>query len=240
MNKINFDKIYATEFVNFKDCYKSCDSYCCNNFLSKNFKILNSKQVILPLLESEYLYYKSKGGIQNIKDEKSETYVLKNSKKLKLYFLYCECGGLCEPHSLRPLICRIYPYFPLINQKGEILGFYPASLMDLFYSKEEAHCCTLVKENNIELKRQLTQNLKPLLEIPLFIFAFRALEILTKTLQHYLQNKHIDTLEESEKKKFFQKLEWSLLSNKAWNNGQFKDSILKEYEAIAKNFGDFL
>ena len=63
---LDFNKLYNSEFIAFKDCYKTCDSYCCSNFLGKNFKILSKNCVILPLLEEEYLYYKSKGRIQNI------------------------------------------------------------------------------------------------------------------------------------------------------------------------------
>lgn len=235
-----FNKLYNSEFIAFKDCYKTCDSYCCSNFLAKSFKILNQNRVVLPLLEQEYLYYKSKGGVQNITQEKKETYTLKNGKKLVLYFLYCECGGLCEPHCMRPLICRIYPYFPLVSLEGKILGFYPASLMDLFFSKKQFHPCTLVRENDTEIKEQLSKSLKPLLESPLYIFAFRALELLAKALQNYLQNTCIDALNAQEREKFLKKLEWSLLSNKAWDNAAFKEAITQEYESVAQLYGDFL
>lgn len=237
---LDYDKLYNSEFIAFKDCYKTCDSYCCSNFLGKTFKILSKNRVVLPLLEEEYLHYKSKGGIQNITQEKREIYTLKNGKQLILYFLYCECGGLCQPHAMRPLICRIYPYFPLVSLEGEILGFYPASLMDLFFGKKESHCCTLVREKDAETKEQLTQSLKALLESPLYIFAFRALEILTKTLQKHLNYACIDTLNPQERAGFLKQLEWSLLSNKAWDNAEFKDAITQEYEAVSKRYGDFL
>ncbi len=237
---LDYEKLYNSEFIAFKDCYKTCDSYCCGNFLGKSFKILNQNRVILPLLKEEYLYYKSKGGIKNIRQEKHQTYTLKNGKKLEVYFLYCECGGLCAPHSMRPLICRIYPYLPRVSHQGELLGFYPASLMDLFFSNRGAHSCTLVREHDTTLRAQLAQNLKPLLRIPLYIFIFRALEMLCQTLQEYLGNVCLDVLNEKETKEFLKKLEWCLLSNKAWNNETFKDSISKEYEAIAAKFGDFL
>lgn len=239
MKNIDWEKLYQMEFVHFSDCWKSCDSYCCKNFLGKSFKILNPKRVVLALLEGEYEYYKSKGGIANITEPpKREEFVLKNGKKFVLYFLSCECSGLCNPHSMRPLLCRIYPYFPRLSAKGEILGFFPAALMDLFYSSHLAHPCTLAREHSAELEAQLRENLQILLKIPLFIFVFRAAEVLAKSLQEYLGNVQIDTLEQ--KNKFLHKLEWSLLSNKAWNNEKFKESIVQIYMQTAEIYGDFL
>lgn len=239
MKNIDWEKLYQMEFVHFSDCWKSCDSYCCKNFLGESFKILNSKRVILALLEGEYQYYKSKGGIANITEPpKREEFTLKNGKKFVLYFLSCECAGLCNPHSMRPLLCRIYPYFPRLNAKGEILGFFPAALMDLFFSSHLAHSCTLAREHSAELEAQLRENLKPLLEIPLFVFVFRAAEALAVALQKYLGNVHIDTLEDNAA--FVRRLEWSLLSNKAWDNEEFKESIVRIYDEVAAVFGDFL
>ncbi|TLD83461.1 hypothetical protein LS70_004675 [Helicobacter sp. MIT 11-5569] len=239
MQVINWEELYKLEFVYFKDCYSTCDSYCCKNFLGENFKILNQKAVTLALLEGEYEYYRQKGGIQNITTPaKKEEFTLKNGKKFVLYFLSCECSGLCNPHSMRPLLCRIYPYFPRVSAKGEILGFFPAALMDLFYSSSLTHPCTLARVHSIELEKQLRQNLQVLLEIPLFIFVFRAAEVLAMSLQKYLGNVHIDTIEQ--KDKFLHKLEWSLLSNKAWNNEEFKESIVQIYTQIAEIYGDFL
>lgn len=237
--EIDWERIYQVNFVDFTDCYLTCEGYCCQNFLGHFFKILNQKSVVLPLLESEYLYYQAKGTIPKITKSKKEVFHLRNGKTFVLHFLFCECGGLCEPHALRPLICRIYPYFPLINAKGEILDFYPASLMDLFYSPS-SHPCTLIREHDKALKEKLLKNFQILLENPLFIFCFLAMELLTKTLQNYLQNPNFTAMNEEEKQRFARKLEWCLLSNKAWDNEKFKAQITKIYEEVKGIWGDFL
>ena len=246
---INWEELYKLEFVHFKECYLTCDSYCCKNFLGENFKILNQSAVTLALLEGEYQYYTQKGGIQNITTPaRKEEFTLQNGKKFVLYFLSCECAGLCNPHCMRPLLCRIYPYFPIINTKGKILDFYPASLMDLFFSNKSAHKCTLVREHDTELKAMLRTSLKPLLEIPLFIFVFQAMEILAKSLQKAMQTScqnhlgdlKVDLLDSRNKELFFKKLEWNLFSRKAWNTASFNTQITQAYTEIAKNFGEFL
>lgn len=236
MKEIDWEKIYQTSFVDFLDCHLTCGGHCCKNVLGRFFKILNQKSVILPLLESEYLYYQSKGTIPKITKSKKQVFHLRNGKTFVLYFLFCECGGLCEPHALRPLICRIYPYFPIINAKGEILDFYPASLMDLFYPFS-SHPCTLIREHDKILKEKLSKNLQILLEIPLFIFVFLAMELLAKTLQNYLQNPNLSAMNEEEKQQFTRELELCLLSNKAWGSEEFKTQIAQIYEEVKKTHG---
>ncbi|WP_299549892.1 hypothetical protein [uncultured Helicobacter sp.] len=241
---IDWEALYKLEFVHFKECYLTCDSYCCKNFLGENFKILNQNAVTLALLEGEYKFYTQKGGIKNITAlARKEEFTLQNGKTFTLYFLSCECAGLCSPHCMRPLLCRIYPYFPIVNARGEILDFYPASLMDLFFSNKQAHKCTLVREHDAELQAMLKTSLKPLLKIPLFIFVFQAMEILAKSLQKTMQNNigdiKVDLLNSSNKDLFFKKLEWNLFSRKAWQSN-FNAQITQSYTEIAKNFGEFL
>lgn len=238
--EIDWKSIYGKDFVSFKDCYLTCDGYCCKNFFGDYFKLLDKKAVILPMLEGEYLYYKSQGGIKNITQKHRKEEFNFGDKKLVLYYLSCECSGLCSPHCLRPLICRIYPYFPIVNIYGDILDFYPVSLMDLFFSSDANHRCTLVREYQEELKKQLNESLKELLRYPLFIFIFRLMEILARALQDSLNYQYIDLLNEREKVDFFKKMEWILLSRKAWKQLNFKKEAHRIYREMVAYYGEFL
>lgn len=238
--EINWESIYKKDFISFKDCYLTCDGYCCKNFFGSGFKLLNQNAVVLPMLEGEYEYYKNQGGIYNISKEAKREEFSFGDKKLVLYYLSCECRGLCNPHCLRPLICRIYPYFPIVNIQGDILDFYPASLMDLFFGSIKNHQCTLVREYQEELKTQLNESLKEILCYPLFVFIFRLMEIVAKHLQESLQNQCIDSLNEKERAEFLRKLEWNLLSRKAWNNQRFKEKANGIYQEMVAYYGEFL
>ena len=238
--EINWNSIYSKDFVSFKDCYLTCDGYCCKNFFGDYFKLLHKKAVILPMLEGEFLYYKSQGGIQNITQKYRKEEFSFGDKKLVLYYLSCECGGLCNPHYLRPLICRIYPYFPIVNIYGDILDFYPASLMDLFFSSSANHRCTLVREYQDDLKKQLSESLKELLCYPLFIFIFQLMEILARSLRDSLNHQCIDLLSEKEKVDFLKKIEWNLLRRKPWKQLKFKEETYRIYIEIVAYYGEFL
>ncbi|MDA3969557.1 hypothetical protein [Helicobacter ibis] len=223
-----WEYIYNTEFVAFKDCHLTCNGYCCT--MNKEFSILS--KITLPLLEDEYSYYEQNGGISNIDEIKKEEFTLLNGKNLTLYYLICDCKGLCNPHSMRPLICRIYPFIPKISYKGECEGFLYASFFDVIYN-DTNHPCTLVREHKEEIFENLKEKLEPLLHEPKLIFAFKALEIVYSYLLAKLDlTQDINTLNK--------KLEFLLLSRKAWNNEDFKQEITQSYEKIVKNFGEFL
>lgn len=243
MDKTDWSIIYKTEFVNAPECWKTCGGYCCKNFYGEHFNILDKQGVSLPLTESEFAYYQSIGGIDNItQPPKKRTFKLSNGKEFSIYLLSCHCGGLCDPHGHRPLICRIYPYFPLVNASGEIEGFDYAALMDLFYrDPDNNHKCTLVREQSIRIKKELSVSLKPLLQDPENVFIFICLRLLVARLKEKM-GAYIDDLEESDKKRFIAKYEWMILSGKPWKDGQFSEQITQAYEAVKNAFGgkDFL
>ncbi|MFT6787711.1 MAG: Fe-S-cluster containining protein [Pseudoalteromonas rhizosphaerae] len=242
-NKVNWQEIYNTEYVNAPECWKTCGGYCCKNFYGEHFNILDKSGVSLPLLENEYEYYKSIGGIKNITTPaKKRTFTLSNGKSFSIYLLSCQCGGLCEPHGHRPLVCRIYPYFPIVDAFGTVIDFEYSALMDLFYrDPDNNHKCTLVREQAIKLKRELTVSMKPLLRDPEVVFIFRCLKELVDRLKEKMGG-FIDTLDESQKKKFIAKYEWMILSGKPWKDPAFSKRIDTIYDEVKAAFGneDFL
>lgn len=239
MTKINWEEIYSKEFAFFDECYKTCDGYCCKNF-HQSFKILPKNIVTLPLLKSEFEHYQKIGGISNlIKPPKIQKYTLKNGKCLEIVYLSCDCNGLCSPHKNRPLICKIYPYFPIFDNLGKLEGFEYSSIYDLFY-KPENHPCTLVSKNKLELEEQLIKSVQILGDFVLLIFIFKVLKILANSLREYIKIDDLSLLDESEKQKFFTKFEWAILSAKAWKKEKVRDDIQNAYDELALIYGDFL
>ncbi len=243
MNTALWKEVYATEYIYSPDCWKSCNGYCCKNFYGEQYKILDKSGVVLPLLASEYAYYQSIGGISNITaPAKKRDFKLGNGKVLSIYLLSCSCGGLCSPHGARPLICRIYPYFPIVNAQGDIKDFEYAALMDLFYRKpEENHKCTLVREHAERTKKELRENLKPILQSPEIIFTFMTLHLLVNRLKEKM-GEYLDDLPEDKRGRFIQKYEWMILSGKPWSDTQFSSDVTAAYEAVKAAHGgvDFL
>lgn len=238
-----WQEVYNTEYVKAPECWKTCGGYCCKNFYGEHFNILDKSGVSLPLLEKEYEYYQSIGGIKNITEPaKKRTFKLSNGKSFSIYLLSCNCGGVCEPHGHRPLICRIYPYFPVVDASGTVLDFEYAALMDLFYRDPDSdHKCTLVREQSKRIKQELSISLKPLLRDPEVVFVFRCLKELVDRLKLKM-NGHINTLDEAQLKKFIAKYEWMILSGKPWKDAAFSQRIDTIYDEVKAAFGnkDFL
>lgn len=243
MSGIDWESIYSREFIFFEKCYETCDGYCCTSEFDVNFS--KRKSIVLPLLESEYEYYKTKGGITNFKNDKvsKETFKIRD-KTFTIYFVYCDCFGLCSPHCMRPLVCRLYPVFPLVDFEGKIQGFYPISFLDLFFSHKKAHKCTLVREHSSELDVQLRNSLQILLKYPMFIFLFKVMEILAKGLQDYMksqcENIFVDLMSEEEKSVFLKKYNLAILLKAPWKNTEFSKQVLNIYDEIVKKYGEFL
>ncbi len=235
---------YKIEFVNFPKCYEDCNSYCCRGFNNEHFKMIKYDFVAIPLLEKEFLEYKKSGGIKGLEEPKKiEVFKLRGGQIIKIFWLQCHLKGLCNPHSNRPLMCKVYPLMPKVNNKGEIKDFLPATFFDLFFD-DTTHPCTLVAKSKEDVKRQLNTSLAPLLSDPLYIFAFRACEVLAKYLKDELikdfGSHFISNIPKEQISKFWQKVEMLLLFRKAWRNEKFYNEISDIHDEIAAIWGEFL
>jgi len=227
-----WNKVYEKEFIFAPECYKSCNSYCCNNFFGEYFSFLDKEAVILPLIDEEYEVYKKRGGIKNITETKKEI-TFNDNKKLTLYLLKCKEHGLCSPHNNRPFICRIYPYLPKVDLEGNIEGLLYASLIDNIIEKNY-HPCPLTKQNDI--KEELLNNLKDIKFTPKTILALKLAELLII----YLQKEIKEFINEKNKALVIKKFEKIFLGNKIFKNEQFKKEANEIYMKMKKRYGEFL
>ena len=113
----------------------------------------------------------------------------------------------------------------------------------MFYEKS-SHPCTLVAQHEDEVKAQLKNSLEPLLKDPLYIFAFRACELLAIYLKNSLKKEFgsylINEINDENHVKFWQKAEMLLLLRKAWRNQEFYNEICDIHDEIAQIWGEFL
>jgi len=201
--------------------------------------LLKSSAVILPFFPGEYDYYTSLGGIQSINESPSvQEYALPDGTSYTARFIKCSCAGMCVPHAARPLICRIYPYYPRVDLNGKILGFGHSALMDVLYEAPETnHPCTLVREEKERIQSELRDSLPVLLQYPEFIFVFKVLEIIERELRQHLP-KRIDLLEDNDAvKSFFRNFEWAVLSRKPWATELVATEIGSIYNSLVQEHG---
>lgn len=234
---IDWQALYNDDFFSAGTCWTTCDSYCCK---FNHVDAKGTKGVSLPLFPGEHLHFQAIGGIKNIDDPvKERKYTLPDGTNFSTYFLTCKCVGLCTPNEQRPLICRFYPYLPVVNGKGEILGFDYSALTDVFYDNPNLnHPCTLVREQPGEVQSELRKSLPKLLQYPQFVFTFMAANLLTKFLRESLGTT-IDGMEEEEKKAFYKKYQWAVFTGQPWRNKAFGQAVQEAYEEVKAHFGEF-
>ena len=116
-------------------------------------------------------------------------------------------------------------------------------ILYLFYDKF-SHPCLLISDSFEEVKEQLKISVKVLLDDPLYIFAFRVCYLLCEYLKEYLKNKFgsyfITDINKGEVQEFWQKVQWLLLTRKAWRNEKFYSEVCDIYDEIANVWGEFL
>ena len=233
---MNWEQIYDIRFIESPGCWETCSSYCCSNFHADKMPLLSSKGVVLPLFPGEWDHQRSLGVEERPGFEhREDVYTLADGTQWHQHFLYCQCDGQCGPHEARPLICRIYPYFPIVDLNGSVLDFEYSSLMDLCYTDPERdHPCTLVREHAEETKRSLAEGMSFIKESPELIFSFQVIHLLTETFKKAMGM----TMGESEdQRKFFKKFEWMVFSRKAWTKADFIEGVERIYTDVRNQHG---
>lgn len=130
-----FDKIYATDLVYVKDCWRLCgDAYCCGfQRYKRKFKLLakdNSSELLL--LPGEYEYLETKGWLEQFGkfDHKLIEYPLDDKRCMRIESIVSYKPGCVCNHAFRPTVCRLYPLLPILEEGGGVFGIDTLSIYD--------------------------------------------------------------------------------------------------------------
>jgi hypothetical protein len=124
-----FDKIYSTDLVYVKDCWKLCgDAHCCNfNRYKSQFTMIGRKYAQeLPLLPGEHEYLEHRGFLEQFKEceHKVVDYAL-DLGAMKLEFMMGASKDCACSHDTRTTVCRLYPLLPVFDIDGRLVGVDP-------------------------------------------------------------------------------------------------------------------
>jgi hypothetical protein len=165
--------------------WEHCSSHCCHIGSQVRTFDAETDLVILPIPEVEFEYLHRVGSPdEQWLDAKRSFDVEISGYSLKVYMQPCNLGGRCDS-GLRPMICRIYPYIPLIDDDFRIAGTINATAFDLVWTPGTSEDPCLMRSapetaRHLGLLNDLVSKLKireENLEILLwFNLAFRYLE----------------------------------------------------------------
>ncbi|MBZ7987823.1 hypothetical protein [Campylobacter canadensis] len=221
-----YEKLLNIELIYFKDCYKlDCKGHCCNSN--------KDEDCIIPMLKSEYEFLKDKS---DLKADYNMDFLLNCGKKITIIFAKCNKKGLCK---IRPLACKLYPFYAKTNLNADYLGFEFLSLYDMFYTSNFYHPCSLVKGNFLNLQKQFENNIVLILNEAVMIFIFMSLELLHKYLNIYFKNIYgldFNLNNIKDKKRFFKENNFL----KAWQVDEFKKEFNDLYLKLESKYKDDL
>lgn len=128
-----FERLYATDLVYVRDCWKLCgDAHCCSFSRYKSrFRIMAQTSFSeLPLLPLEYEFLQEKGWLAQFGDydHKVTEYPL-SDYTLTIHSIISRRPNCACDHATRPVVCRLYPLLPVFSVDGtcagvETLGIY--------------------------------------------------------------------------------------------------------------------
>ncbi|EHD9160293.1 hypothetical protein [Campylobacter jejuni] len=237
-----FDILHDKEFIFAPKCYMTCNGGCCHNIYAKYFRFNTSNDVVLPMIEAEYLSL-IKAGNNNFENYSKVAYNLKNNKKLVVYYVKCSLGGICNPHNLRPLICKLYPYYPKVDFDGNFLGVKPCALFDIFYKNKKNSFCTITHNTEEEFLNLFNKSTKILQREPIMIFIFKTLEYIEEALKKYTydyygKEVYLDEMTEDEKYEFFSMQELNSMTLEAYKNNDFINKVQNLYDILEKKYNN--
>ncbi|QAZ69659.1 hypothetical protein [Solidesulfovibrio carbinolicus] len=234
---VNWAAIAEARHVAVKDCWTTCDGYCCKNFLAGELSLPDADKVIVPYLPGEFAYQQTLGGLPESVRAVRQTYVLPDGRPWNVDFLHCTAKGRCDGLFYKPLVCRIYPYFPLVDLDGSIRGFEYCSLMDLFHAGPDAHPCTLARELGQAVQDGLRRSLAPALCFSEIIFAFAMFERIVTALRRAVPGV-LDGEPGSEGRgRFLRAYQWQVFSRKPWATPAFAEETAALYAAMTRRHG---
>lgn len=148
---VDWPTIHGRSLIAVQDCWQRCGGFCCSNqHPDFQFRLLPSggKGTIVAYMEDEYAWMKANGhvvcGEETGKEIQPMLFDFGGPKPLAFLHAPCHHLGRCAGVCVKPLLCRSYPFIPVIGLDGGIEDLVPASIVDAtFRLKEGRALCPL-------------------------------------------------------------------------------------------------
>ena len=189
-------------------------------------------------MPEEYNYFQKIGAVPNSNPQSISLPINKNFN-LELIHVPCTLMGLCEGVLSKPLLCRLYPFLPLLNKDYELEGLSRATIYDLtFDAIQSPSPCTVQSKEKLYLEkwRNSTDCLLPL-HHPYIVLYLQAAK--------YFSQNYLKKLQQSEKlrgktgKDFWRAWEFEYLSGELLDVEALTDSISSVFNQLQDKYGVF-
>jgi hypothetical protein len=134
---VDWQILHERPLIAVDDCWKRCDGFCCaNSHPDFVFRLLpaGGKGTVVAYLEDEYAWMKASGrtvcGEEDGREIQPMVFDFGGPKPLVLRHAPCGHLGRCNDVCTKPLLCRTYPFLPVLGLDGAVAEVLPASIVD--------------------------------------------------------------------------------------------------------------
>ena len=238
MSESLFARLYELDLVYQKDCWKLCgDAHCCSFSRHKQrFRMLAKKKFQeLPLLPGEHAFLSSRGWLSQFQDHdhKHSEYAIDERRALSVESIVSRRPGGCAcDHDTRPVVCRLYPLLPVLDEAGRLSGIEPFGVYEELEKLEGLAPACELKALPFDQLSMFLEVSRLLGESPLVSFHVAAYRIAKRHAFDKLKNK----LKEGESA--FATFEWDLLRERVFDHDALRRDLVALADRYEARWGD--
>ena len=241
-----WSRIQNLDFVNVPACWTSCDGgrCCSNNFPDFNFRLLPTEGTTILYLEQEYDFLKAEGKTFESKRDASPAQLLDldygGPRPLRIVQAHCGLMGRCAGVIAKPLLCKLYPFLPVMNADGEIEDLAPASIFDLTAEEFGVLLPCGVRESAKSILERWRKDgaVREVFQHPYILFHLMAASAFIENYRWSIRsNGHLSRFRGAE---FWTNWELQYLGGRLLDVDSLKKSIADIYRVVVERHGLFL
>lgn len=239
-------EIHGQRFLHEDQCWTTCNGgFCCsNNHPDFQFQLIPTNGTTIIYLEEEYAWMSRHGTVPTQDSFGTVANTLSfdfgGPQPLSLIQLPCRLLGKCQGVIDKPLLCKIYPMFPVLGIDGQLEDICASSIFELTMAlKKFPTPCTVVDKRKIYLDRwRARPDILESLRHPYLILYFQAAKHFAGIYAEKLLAS--DKLRDLTGKEFWKTWELEYLLGELFDATQFATKVRDTYEQLVAHYGSFL
>ncbi len=246
VSPVDWRQVHEGRYVWEDQCWSTCNGgFCCsNNHPDFAFQLIPTRGTTIVYMEQEYEYLKQQRQVPetqlNLAPPQAVSFDFGGPRPLRLLQTPCRLLGLCDGVIEKPLLCKLYPFLPILDADGELRDVLPASIFELTFDLIAVPTpCTVRAKKELYLSRwrQHAELLSPL-KHPYIVLFLQAANQFAKVYADGLRAN--ETLRGREGRDFWIHWELEYLGGRLVDGERLRSMVAASYEQLTDRHGVFL
>jgi hypothetical protein len=242
---VPWDVIHRQTFLLEDNCWLTCNGgFCCsNNHPDFQFRLIPTHGTTILYMEDEYDWLLRHGKVfaPDTPEGIANTVSLDfgGPRPLTVVQMPCRLLGKCQGVIDKPLLCRLYPMFPILDVEGNLQNIVHSSIFELTMALKRIKTpCTVVDKRQHYLKKwQNSPSHLQVLKHPYILFYLQAAGHFTDVYrQRFEANAELRGLSGKE---FWQAWELEWLLGNLIDADELAGRVLTSYQNLVVRYGNF-